>query len=135
MRLSLSIWIAHSSTNSDDKKPDLSKIDVIITTYGTLNRLPWLSETSWDMVILDEAQAIKNPTAKQTRAIKLLNSRVRFVLTGTPIENRLLDLWSLFDFVAPGLLGSSRVFADYSNQNQKKQMQIVKANFMQLFVG
>lgn len=88
----LSLWIAHSGTNSNAKKPDLSKIDVIITTYGTLTRLPWLSETSWDMVILDEAQAIKNPSAKQTRAIKLLTGRVRFVLTGTPIENRLLDL-------------------------------------------
>ena len=116
----LSIWIAHSGTNNNDKKPDLSEIDVIITTYGTLNRLPWLSETSWDMVILDEAQAIKNPTAKQTRAIKLLTSRVRFVLTGTPIENRLLDLWSLFDFVAPGLLGTSRVFADYSKSKSKE---------------
>lgn len=113
---SLSFWVAHSSTNKDDKKPDLSAVDVIITTYGTLNRIPWLSETSWDMVILDEAQAIKNPTAKQTRAIKLLKSQVRFVLTGTPIENRLLDLWSLFDFVAPGLLGTSRVFADYGKQ-------------------
>ncbi len=110
----LSVWIAHSGTNRNDQKPDLSNIDIIITTYGTLNRLLWLSETSWNMVILDEAQAIKNPTAKQTRAIKLLVSRVRFVLTGTPIENRLLDLWSLFDFVAPGLLGSSRVFADLS---------------------
>jgi non-specific serine/threonine protein kinase len=120
---SLSLWIAHSSANREDKKPDLSGMDVIITTYGTLNRLPWLSETSWDMVILDEAQAIKNPTAKQTRAIKLLKSRVRFVLTGTPIENRLLDLWSLFDFVAPGLLGSSRVFADYG----KKKLRVAES--------
>jgi superfamily II DNA or RNA helicase len=117
---SLSLWIAHSSTNRDDQKPNISEIDLIITTYGTLNRLPWLSETSWDMVILDEAQAIKNPTAKQTRAIKLLTSRVRFVLTGTPIENQLLDLWSLFDFVAPGLLGTSRVFADYSKSKPKE---------------
>jgi len=117
---SLSLWIAHGSANREDKKPDLSIIDLIITTYGTLIRLPWLSENSWDMVILDEAQAIKNPTAKQTRAIKLLKNRVRFVLTGTPIENRLLDLWSLFDFVAPGLLGSSRVFADYGKQKSKQ---------------
>jgi len=115
----LSLWIAHSGTNRNDQKPDLSNIDIIITTYGTLNRLPWLSETSWNIVILDEAQAIKNPAAKQTQAIKLLTSRVRFVLTGTPIENRLLDLWSLFDFVAPGLLGSSRVFADLSKSKSK----------------
>jgi non-specific serine/threonine protein kinase len=117
---SLSLWIAHGSVNKEDKTPDLSAFDVVMTTYGTLSRLPWLSETSWDMVILDEAQAIKNPTAKQTRAIKLLKSQVRFVLTGTPIENRLLDLWSLFDFVAPGLLGSSRVFADYGKKKAKE---------------
>lgn len=116
----ISLWIAHSGTNHHDKKPDLSTIDLIITTYGTLSRLSWLSETSWNMVILDEAQAIKNPAAKQTRAIKLLTSRIRFVLTGTPIENRLLDLWSLFDFVAPGLLGSNRVFADYSKSKTKE---------------
>ncbi|MHB1947696.1 MAG: DEAD/DEAH box helicase [Gammaproteobacteria bacterium] len=116
----LSLWIAHGSMHRNDQKPNLAEIDLVMTTYGTLMRLPWISETAWDMVILDEAQAIKNPTAKQTRAIKSLTSRVRFVLTGTPIENRLLDLWSLFDFVAPGLLGSSRVFADYNKQKAKQ---------------
>ncbi len=126
---SLSFWVAHNSINKEDKKPDLSSIDVVITTYGTLNRLPWLSDTSWDMVILDEAQAIKNPVAKQTRAIKSLKSRIRFVLTGTPIENRLLDLWSLFDFVAPGLLGSSRVFADYGKKKSKEAENSGKGQF------
>lgn len=115
----LSFWIAHSSTNREDKLPNLHELDLVITTYGTLTRLPWLNETAWDLVILDEAQAIKNPAAKQARAIKSLKSRVRFALTGTPIENRLLDLWSLFDFVAPALLGSSRVFADYCKQKSK----------------
>jgi superfamily II DNA or RNA helicase len=117
----LTLWTAHNSSNREDNQPDLNKIDLIITTYGTLSRIPWLNETSWDIVILDEAQAIKNPTAKQTRAIKLLKSQIRFVLTGTPIENRLLDLWSLFDFVAPGLLGSSRAFGDLGKKtiNQK----------------
>jgi len=126
---SLSFWIAHNSVNKEDKKPDLSLVDMVITTYGTLTRLPWLSEVSWDMVILDEAQAIKNPVAKQTRAIKALQSRIRFVLTGTPIENRLLDLWSLFDFIAPGLLGSSRVFADYGKQKSKEAENSGKGQF------
>jgi len=62
------------------------------------------------MVVLDEAQAIKNPDAKQTRAAKKLDAPVRFALTGTPIENRLGDLWSIFDFINPGLLGSSKEF-------------------------
>jgi len=126
---SLSFWIAHNSVKKEDKMPDLSSVDMVITTYGTLNRLSWLSEASWDMVILDEAQAIKNPVAKQTRTIKALQSRIRFVLTGTPIENRLLDLWSLFDFVAPGLLGSSRVFADYGKQKAKKAENSSKGQF------
>jgi len=126
---SLTIWVAHGSASHEDDKPDLSTTDLIITTYGTLNRLPWLTELAWDMVILDEAQAIKNPAAKQTRAIKSLTSRVRFALTGTPIENRLLDLWSLFDFVAPGLLGSSRVFADYGKQKVKQENESNKGQF------
>ena len=59
----------------------------------------------WDYLILDEAQAIKNPATQQTRAVKALEARNRIILTGTPVENRLSDLWSLFDFLNPGLLG------------------------------
>lgn len=62
----------------------------------------------WGLVVLDEAQAIRNPSAKQTRAVKELKSRGRLALTGTPVENRLGDLWSLFDFLQPGLLGSAK---------------------------
>jgi SNF2 family DNA or RNA helicase len=61
-------------------------------------------------VILDEAQAIKNPGAKQTKAVKALESKWRLTLTGTPVENRLGDLWSIFDFLNPGLLGSAKAF-------------------------
>jgi non-specific serine/threonine protein kinase len=85
-------------------------VDLVITSYGSLLRIPWLMETSWRLVALDEAQAIKNPEAKQTRAAKKLNAQVRFALTGTPVENRLGDLWSIFDFINPGLLGSSKEF-------------------------
>ena len=59
----------------------------------------------WRLVVLDEAQAIKNPNAKQTRAAKTLKARARIALTGTPVENHLGDLWSIFDFINPGLLG------------------------------
>jgi non-specific serine/threonine protein kinase len=88
----------------------LANLDLVITSYGSLLRTPWLASTSWHLVVLDEAQAIKNPDAKQSRAAKKLNARARFALTGTPIENRLLDLWSIFDFINPGLLGSSKEF-------------------------
>lgn len=114
-------WIAHSSSLNNEKNllqvpPDLSQLDIVMTTYNMLHRLTWLKETAWDVIILDEAQAIKNPTTKQARMVKQLKCSVRFILTGTPVENRLLDLWSLFDFVAPGLLGGSRAFAGYSKQ-------------------
>lgn len=91
----------------------LSGIDLVITTYGSLLRVPWLAETGWRLVVADEAQAIKNPDARQTRAVKELNAQARFALTGTPIENRLGDLWSIFDFVNPGLLGSSKEFTGF----------------------
>lgn len=113
----LTISIAHASAQKNHPL-DFSRADLVITTYGTLTRIPKLTETKWDLVILDEAQSIKNPATQQTRAIKALSSQVRLILTGTPIENRLMDLWSLFDFAAPGLLGSSRAFADYAkNKN------------------
>jgi non-specific serine/threonine protein kinase len=91
----------------------LRGVDLVITSYGSLLRVPWIAETAWQLAVLDEAQAIKNPDAKQTRTVKRLKARVRFALTGTPIENRLGDLWSIFDFVNPGLLGSSKEFANF----------------------
>jgi non-specific serine/threonine protein kinase len=91
----------------------LRGVDLVITSYGSLLRVPWIAETDWQLAVLDEAQAIKNPDAKQTRTVKGLKARSRFALTGTPIENRLGDLWSIFDFVNPGLLGSSKEFANF----------------------
>jgi SNF2 family DNA or RNA helicase len=88
-------------------------LDLVITSYGSLLRIPALSEIQWHYVILDEAQAIKNPQAKQTRAAKALKSAARIVLTGTPVENHLGDLWSIFDFINPGLLGSAKEFNRY----------------------
>jgi superfamily II DNA or RNA helicase len=91
----------------------LQDVDLVITSYGSLLRIPWIAKTPWNLVVLDEAQAIKNPDAKQTRMVKGLTGRARFALTGTPIENRLGDLWSIFDFVNPGLLGSSKEFTSF----------------------
>jgi len=94
----------------------LQDVDLVITSYGSLLRIPWLAETAWHLVVLDEAQAIKNPNAKQTRIAKKLNARSRFALTGTPIENRLGDLWSIFDFINPGLLGSAKQFTGFTKR-------------------
>ena len=95
------------------KEDGLAEIDLVLTTYGMLLRQVWLRERQWRLLIIDEAQAIKNPTSRQTRAVKQLGASARIALTGTPIENRLGDLWSLFDFLCPGLLGSSTRFKGF----------------------
>lgn len=118
---SLNTLIAHPSAiraaelkNLDPQR--LADVDVIITSYGSLLRLPWLAHQSWRVAVLDEAQAIKNPAAKQTRAIKELDAQTRIALTGTPVENRLSDLWSIFDFINPGLLGSEKTFSAFTRR-------------------
>jgi superfamily II DNA or RNA helicase len=118
---SLKAVIAHpSEMPAEDLKrmtPEkLRKVDVVITSYGSLLRLPWIAGVSWNLVVLDEAQAIKNASAKQTQAVKKLKAGVRFALTGTPIENRLGDLWSIFDFLNPGLLGSAKEFTSFTKR-------------------
>ena len=96
-----------------DPPTRLAGVDVVLTTYSMAVRQKWLGEADWDLLVLDEAQAIKNPSAKQTRAVKRIKARARIALTGTPIENRLGDLWSLFDFLNPGLLGSAKRFQQF----------------------
>ncbi|MEM7402803.1 MAG: DEAD/DEAH box helicase, partial [Myxococcota bacterium] len=91
----------------------LADHDLAMTTYSIVWRQDWLRQRPWDMVILDEAQAIKNPAAKQTQNIKALQAKTRIALTGTPIENRVSDLWSLFDFLCPGLLGCAQAFKNF----------------------
>ncbi len=93
---------------------DAEKLDLAITSYGTLTRMPVLAEITWRLLILDEAQAIKNPNAKQTQAAKALPARARIALTGTPVENSLSDLWSIFDVINPGLLGGAKQFSKYA---------------------
>ena len=92
-----------------------------MTSYGSALRLGWIGKTRWRLLALDEAQAIKNPDAKQTRAVKALQADSRVALTGTPIENNLRDLWSIFDFLNPGLLGSSKAFADFVKRLAAKE--------------
>jgi superfamily II DNA or RNA helicase len=117
----LKALVAHPSAMPADQlaaigPAELANADLVITSYGSLLRIPWLQTTSWRLVIIDEAQAIKNPGAKQTRAVKKLQARARIALTGTPIENRLSDLWSIFDFINPGLLGPAKEFTGYAKR-------------------
>jgi SNF2 family DNA or RNA helicase len=117
----LKALIAHPSAMPVAKlkvftEEDVADVDLVITSYGSLLRLPWIADVSWHLAVLDEAQAIKNPGSKQTRAVKQLKARARLALTGTPVENRLGDLWSIFDFVNPGLLGTAKEFTSFAKR-------------------
>ncbi|MDT0499103.1 DEAD/DEAH box helicase [Algiphilus sp. W345] len=94
----------------------LGACELVVTTYSMLHRQPWLRDVDWRLVILDEAQAIKNPGTRQSKAVKALKAQARIALTGTPVENRLGDLWSLFDFINPGLLGNATAFKTFAKR-------------------
>ena len=109
---SLKIGISHGL-----KKDRLNLIkniydyDIILTTYGSLrNDLDYYEKIKFDYCIIDEAQNIKNPLASATDAVKAIDANNKFALTGTPIENNLLELWSIFDFIMPGYLYSLTKF-------------------------
>ncbi len=116
---SLRVRVLHSSMTSQselsafelDADPWLADADVIITTYLVATRSAGMRKASWRLIVLDEAQAIKNPGTAQTQSVKKLTAASRIALTGTPVENRPGDLWSLFDFLNPGLLGGAAAFA------------------------
>ncbi len=124
----LKTCVAHPGFSSSAPQPDktpknkefkltktqLNTLDLVITSYTLVKKYDWLAKYSWHCLILDEAQAIKNPGTQQTRAVKALPAAHRIVMTGTPVENRLSDLWSLFDFLNPGLLGNKTEFSNFA---------------------
>jgi superfamily II DNA or RNA helicase len=120
----LRLFIAHRSETAEadlaaPAAETLSGADLVIITYGMLTRLDWPARTRWSWVILDEAQAIKNHGTRQSRAVRKLDAEARMVLTGTPVENHLGDLWSLFDFINPGLLGTASQFREFAKTLRK----------------
>ncbi|HEY3490180.1 MAG TPA: DEAD/DEAH box helicase [Candidatus Deferrimicrobiaceae bacterium] len=106
---------------AEDPERSLASTDAVLTTYGMLQRQEWIRKLDWDLIVLDEAQAIKNPGTRQAKAVKTLSGRARIALTGTPVENRLSDLWSLFDFLCPGLLGSASRFKQFVASLEKHE--------------
>jgi non-specific serine/threonine protein kinase len=119
---SLRLLVVHPSGNADplflkrcEAAPakTLAGVDLVVTTYGMAARTDWMEDVDWRLVILDEAQAIKNADTRQARAVKRFRAGARLALTGTPVENRAGDLWSLFDFINPGLLGGAKSFAAF----------------------
>ena len=93
-----------------DVEKYVKPFDLVLTTYGQFTRLEKLRKLPFAAVIADEAQAIKNPGSGQSKALRSVVSPRRLALTGTPVENRMSDLWSIFDFINPGLLGSLKSF-------------------------
>ena len=110
--MSMHVLYGKSSASLSEELME-EKAFLTITTYGMAAKVERLKDVEWDCLILDEAQAIKNPTTKQTREIKKIKAAMRIAMTGTPIENDLTNLWSLFDFLNHGLLGSSKEFHEY----------------------
>lgn len=103
--------LKHHGPRRTGRPADMRGFDVVVTSYDNVVRdNSLLSMISWDMVVLDEAQFIRNPDAQRTKAVKHLPRRVGLAVTGTPIENRLLDLWSIVDFVLPGQLDDRAAF-------------------------
>ncbi|HXS63170.1 MAG TPA: DEAD/DEAH box helicase [Streptosporangiaceae bacterium] len=114
----LRVYAHHGSQrlHGHDLADRLTEVDLALTTYATATRdIDELAGTHWNRVVLDEAQAIKNSLSQAAKAVKRLGANHRVALTGTPVENRLAELWSIMDFLNPGLLGSSERFrARYS---------------------
>ena len=109
----LKLKILHGS-DKDFTESTINEADLFITTYGMVGRIEKLTDITWDLIVLDEAQAIKNHSNKQTTAIKSLTAKNKIAMTGTPVENRLSDLWSIFDFLNRGLLGSQKEFVQFT---------------------
>ena len=123
---SLKYKILHPSF--DISRKDIDKLenhyqdyDLLITSYHRLDRTNWLFDKEWNFFILDEAQMIKNPETSISKATKRIISSCKIALTGTPIENKVLDLWSLYDFCLPGLLGSLNEFKSFYRTMMEKE--------------
>jgi SNF2 family DNA or RNA helicase len=103
----------HHGADRKRMPAEIPQTDVLLTTYDTaLNDVAFLEEVHFDLVVLDEAQYIRNPESQRARALKRLDRRISLAVTGTPVENTLRDLWSISEFVIPGLLGRLDSFLD-----------------------
>ena len=122
----LKVGLLHAAKSEREKILDnIDNYDVILTTYTTYkNYIDKYKNISFDYCIIDEAQNIKNPDAIITKAIKNVNAKVKFALTGTPIENNLMELWSIFDFIMPGYLYNKSKFKSIFVNNDKNIIEL-----------
>jgi superfamily II DNA or RNA helicase len=127
--------IEYSGLERAAMRPDLPKHDIVLTTYGTLRRdIGILKDIAFDYVVLDEAQTIKNSGSQIAKASRLVSARHRLALSGTPIENNLGDLWSIFEFLNPGMLGRSSVFKLYVSETQDERSRKVLSDGLRPFI-
>jgi hypothetical protein len=135
----LKVKIHHGAGRSGgaDLQSEVAEADVLLTTYGTAVRdIEQLVEVPWGKVVLDEAQVIKNPASETAQQLRRLEARTRVVLTGTPIENGLGDLWALMDFVNPGLVGDRATFVaqmQRSNEGDRAESALRTLNGVLVF--
>ncbi|TFH24283.1 MAG: helicase SNF2 [Myxococcales bacterium] len=125
----------YTGIHREQRRLDAGSYDILLTTYGTLRRdVTRLREMRFDYAILDEAQAIKNADSQAAKASRLLNSDHRLAMTGTPVENHLGELWSLFEFLNPGLLGQSRVFDALRKDSSDEKTRTMLARALRPFL-
>jgi len=116
-------------------RKSIAQADLVLTTYGTIRRdVLQLRETCFDYLVLDEAQAIKNPGSQVAKATRLLQGRRREALSGTPIENHLRDLWSIFEFLNPGMLGRASVFKLHTADAQDQESRQLLSHALRPFI-
>ena len=131
----LSTLIHHGDKRSKGKAfvKAVSKKNVIITSYSLIYRdIKSFEQVEWQGIVLDEAQNIKNPQAKQSQAVRQISTQFRIALTGTPVENRLTELWSILDFLNPGFLGTQQFFrrrfaTPIEKYGDKESLQIMRS--------
>ncbi|MCA9084138.1 MAG: SNF2 helicase associated domain-containing protein [Planctomycetaceae bacterium] len=116
-------------------RENFNKQDIVLTTYGTVRRdIALLKDVEFDYVVLDEAQTIKNPSSQIARASRLLRARHRLALSGTPIENNAGDLWSIFEFLNPGMLGRSSAFRTHVSDPDSRESRSLVARGLRPFI-
>jgi len=125
----------YSGSDRDKLRGRFDKYDIILTTYGTLRRdALHLKETQFEYVVLDEAQTIKNAGSQIAKASRLLQANHRVALSGTPIENHLGDLWSIFEFLNPGMLGRSSVFRSITSELEDEASRNLLSHALRPFI-
>ena len=124
----IKVGIVHGNKNVREKiLMNINEFDVLITTYGTIkNDIDFYENEVFDYCIIDEAQNIKNPKAQNTKVIKEINAKVKFALTGTPIENTIVELWSIFDFIMPGYLFDESSFKEKFMHRDEDELEELK---------